>query len=363
MLNGCLIMLKNLRHMGVRVGTSSLFYSGALKWLQRDSKGQRRVGPGWSHPFSPFSVLLYHRVNPAGDPYFPALSVEAFEAQIKYLAENFHVAALADIVGRITRREEIDPFTIAISFDDGYKDNYLYAHPVLRKYRLPATIFVATDFIGSDRMMWNDRLAWAFRHTERDELVMECGGQKYFFHLGTETDKIRSLSAILERLKALPEEEKADVLETLMEQLGEPKRQPEPMMLSWEEVRTMAAQGWEIGSHTASHVILTRIPEAQATTEVSRSKTILEQKLQNCVAFFAYPNGKRADFSPTTKRLLREVGYRAAATTLGSLNNPDVDPFEISRVSVWQEHLPSFALKMTWSHRSAMTGRPERAVE
>ena len=106
----------------------------------------------------------------------------------------------------------MEPLTIAITFDDGYLDNYTFAHPILRKYRLPASLFVATSFIGTNLLMWNDRLAWAVKNTEQKKVVCQIGCREICLSLETQQDKLISLNAILEELKVCSEDEKKETL-------------------------------------------------------------------------------------------------------------------------------------------------------
>src|SRR5215469_11068366 len=122
----------------VRAVASALFHSGVLDALQTRT-GRNLVEkktPQGPRGF-PFGVLLYHRVNSDADPYFPSVSTEVFDAQMDYLARHYRVLSLGEILDRIENGLHIDPYTIAITFDDGYRDNLTYAHPILKKYRLP----------------------------------------------------------------------------------------------------------------------------------------------------------------------------------------------------------------------------------
>ncbi len=327
------------RSTAVRGGASTLYYSGALNLLSN-----RRNHVKGTPQISPFAVLLYHRVNPDNDPFLPAVSVKAFEAQMRYLSKHFRVLALGEIIENIQRGHGVEPGTIAVTFDDGYRDNYLYAHPILRKYCLPATIFVATAFIGSGRLLWNDRLAWAIKHSPK-KIVSVDFADRMILDLGTLQNRLGSLVSVLEQLKKYPDKQKSLVTELLVGALGSSVKEPERVMLDWSELRTLLQEGWDIGSHTHNHVILTMIQKGEAADELRSSKFLLERELQHPVALFAYPNGKESDFSSITRRLLTEEGYSAAVTTLDGLNGRDADLFQLCRLNPWEEHLPSFAVK------------------
>ncbi len=332
-----------MKSAGVRVGASVLFHSGVLNALQtRTRRNFVEKAPQAPRVF-PFGVLLYHRVNSDDDSYFPGISTEVFDAQMSYLARNYQVLSLGEILRRIEEGLEIEPYTIAITFDDGYRDNFTHAHPILKKYRLPATLFVATGYIGTDRVIWNDRVSWAVKHTNRKDFTLEIANQRLTFSLGSTRDKIVSLNLALETLKTVSDSEKSRVADFIVAELNSEGSGLERLMLSWGELRQMVKEGWDVGSHTVNHVILTRVNASVVKDELKRSKEILESELQRQIGLFAYPNGKPQDFDLSTKDFVRQAGYEAAVTTVSGLNDTSTDPFEIRRRSPWESHLPCFA--------------------
>src|SRR5215510_11067789 len=124
---------KWLKRAAVRTGASGVFYSGALKILQMKAGARIRARQQGRKKELPFSVLLYHRVTPETDLFFPSQTIKAFEKQMRFLAQRYRVLRLKEIVGRINEGKRIEPWTIALTFDDGYRDNLLYAHRVLKQ--------------------------------------------------------------------------------------------------------------------------------------------------------------------------------------------------------------------------------------
>jgi peptidoglycan/xylan/chitin deacetylase (PgdA/CDA1 family) len=336
-----------IRSTCVRVAASAVFYTGVLKLLRPggysrvagDQEGQARCYP--------FAVLLYHRVNPDNDPFFPAISVKAFDAQMRYLATNYRVLPLAEIIKGVRQGQGIAPNTIALTFDDGYKDNYVYAHPILRKYNLPATLFAATSYIGTEKLMWNDKIAMAVKLTTQQSIMLP--GAARSTSLASVPEKLSALEQIIETLKTLREPEKRLLADEIVRHLLQKSSRVEPQMLSWAELRKLAHEGWEVGSHTENHVILTRVPFSEAKKEISLSGSILERELDRRVRLFAYPNGKSGDYDPSIKNFIEDTGYIGAVTTVDRLNGHDVDLFAIGRKSPWEESLAGFALKLQWS--------------
>lgn len=296
----------------------------------------------------PFAVLLYHRVDDRRDPYSSAVPVHVFDAQMSYLASNFNVISLSQLLDRVAQGVGVEPRTVAITFDDGYRDNYVYAHAILKKYGLPAALFVATGYTDTSRRMWNDRIAGAIQHTDRKAIKVELPAETLSLPLDSERSKLASMVLVLEKLKSLPEIENQLIVDGIVQQLGGLNTLTDRLMLSWSELREMAGSVWEIGSHTVEHRILTKISHAEIQGELANSKETLEQHLQIPITLFAYPNGKEPDFDKTTRELVRSAGYRAALTTLDGVNREGIDPFEIRRISPWEEQLPLFAVKLEW---------------
>jgi peptidoglycan/xylan/chitin deacetylase (PgdA/CDA1 family) len=339
-----------LRKAVVRLGANCVFYSGALKILRMNVKAVADSRQDTKAEVFPFAVLLYHRITPARDPFSPSLPVRVFEGQMRYLRQMFRVLSLAEIFERIRQGKGIEPWTVAVTFDDGYRDNYLYGHRILKQLGLCATLFVATGYIETGRVLWNDRVTWAVQRTEKKGVAIHLHGKERFFSLKTPQEKTRSLYLILEALKRYSETEKRIVLEDLIKELRVANDGPEPEMLSWDDLRQLARDKWDVGSHTVDHPILTRVPESVVRHELTVSKEVLEKELEQPVYFFAYPNGKETDFNAAIKRLVQEAGYKGAVTTLPGFNTGSLDPFEIRRRSPWEEHLPSFAVKTSWAY-------------
>jgi peptidoglycan/xylan/chitin deacetylase (PgdA/CDA1 family) len=349
------IKLRHLRSLGIRLGASTLYHTGALSLFGKLARWKREDLRNLQDDTRPFMILLYHRVNADGDPLFPAVPIKAFEAQMRYLARNFRVLSLADIVSGIQQGKAMEPLTIAITFDDGYQDNYTFAHPILRKYRLPASLFVATSFIGTNLLMWNDRLAWAVKNTEQKKVICQIGCREISLSLETQQDKLISLNVIIEELKACSEDEKKETLRNVVAALRNKTPEPSHLMLNWSELRAMNKEGWDIGSHTVNHPILTKVELPRVAEELITSKEVIERKLQHPVSLCAYPNGKGSDFNQDIKTIAKKSGYKGAATTLRGVNRSGLDLFELRRWSVWENHLPTLACKLGYLYRREMT--------
>ena len=220
---------------------------------------------------------------------------------------------------------------VAITFDDGYRDNYDYAFPILKKYQLPATIFLATGAIETGNLIWHDRVFDAFRFATASRVRLE---DRSVPELALETAQAREKSLViaLATAKRLYGDQRRKFVDDIESKLR-PSSPAEvaPRMLTWEQVREMHRAGIEFGSHTVSHTILSCIPRSDMKRELKDSKNELSERLGTPVVSFAYPNGKAADYNDEAKAVLRECGYSCAVTCCSGFNHASSDVFELKR--------------------------------
>ena len=290
------------------------------------------------------SILIYHRVVPREDPLFPSLPAAAdFDVQMRTLARQFNVIPLADAVAGL-RGGSLPARAACVTFDDGYADNAEVALPVLLRHRLPATFFVATDFIYGGRM-WNDTIIEAVRLTRKSSLDLN--------ELGLGTHEVQTLGErrklarwLLDALKYVAHEERLARVTRIEQIVGEDL--PRNLMMTTDQVRAMHRAGMGIGGHTASHPILARLDRAAARAEIQRGKDKLEEIIQSRVAHFAYPNGKPGeDYLPEHVGIVKEMGFDAAVTTAQGVSSGASDPYQLPRFGPWDKSPVKYALRMT----------------
>lgn len=293
-------------------------------------------------------ILVYHQVNDGGDPYYGGIPTALFDRQMEYLAAHFRVFPMRDLA-RGLADGSLPPNAAAVTLDDGYRDNYVHALPILKRHAIPATIFLATSAIGSDRALWHDEVFSAFRETRAPSL-RPFGPRGIEGTLASVPERLGVQRRVLGYLRAAPDAERAEAIARLREALGVGPMPPVPgLMLSWEEARAMSREGIRFGSHTASHPILSRVDAARARRELIESKAVIERELDAPVDGFAYPNGTLADFSSETKALLREIGYPYAVTTIAGANDATTDPYELRRGTPWDEDVFAFGVRMLYN--------------
>jgi peptidoglycan/xylan/chitin deacetylase (PgdA/CDA1 family) len=290
-----------------------------------------------------FQILSYHRVNDDDDPFFGSVPIRVFERHMAYLASTYHVLSVEDLVER-GRCGNIPANALAITFDDGYKDNLTHAAPILVRLGLSATIFVATGLIGTAEVPWFDRLAFAFKSTKIMRWSAPWGEM---LDLRSRSNRLRALELTLAYFKRLPDLEMRETLESLLTAFGVTDRTGfKDLMLSWDDVNALAGLGFSIGAHTVHHPILSRVSVERARTEIDGSRTMIESACGRTPRAFAYPNGRPDDYSDMVIRLVREAGFTCAVTTRFGLNSADTPPYELRRGGPWDRDLATFALRL-----------------
>ena len=320
-----------------------LIVSVADKWGLKKRDGGRIKAPFvLKRGECSFQVLVYHRVNEGQDPIFGGVPLKVFKNQMECLSEYFNVFPLEELV-RGAKYKDIPPRAVAITFDDGYLDNYENAFPILKSLNLPATIFLATGAIDTNGFLWHDSLFDAFRRTRVKVTSIE--GRDY--PLRTAAERRAGVDAFRRYLRNCDH----DQLDSLLATLRSALRVRTPCVnrrryLNWREVQEMSQSQITFGAHTVTHPLLTRISLQEAGKEIVNSRDMIEKRLGSYTRLFAYPNGHREDFNERIKRVLKEAGFVCAVTILPGNNDVYTDPYELRRIPMWDSDPTMYALRL-----------------
>jgi len=336
---------------------AALYYSGTLFLYRRLRKVRDPI------------ILNYHRVldsvTAESEAVPPGMYVrpDTFERQLRYLAQHYHVVTVEKLLS--SEAATVRRPLCAITFDDGWRDNYERALPVLRKYGLPATFYISTDFIGSGRTPWFYRLGHILRALSempeealaalRSNDARDLPGPLMRWLAASSAERRRDIDTLVEELKRLAGTELEALVERLQQWLTFQGRQTEAdgaAMLDWQQVREMALSSFEIGSHGVTHMILTQVSREAAERELRESKRSIEEQIERPIGGLSYPNGDRSE---ALEALVRAAGYRYACTTepgyVGSRDNP----FQLRRISVHDDI--TFSTAMFACHIAGIFGQ------
>jgi peptidoglycan/xylan/chitin deacetylase (PgdA/CDA1 family) len=222
---------------------------------------------------------------------------------------------------------------VLVTFDDGYRNNLTIAARILQEEGVPALFFLATGFLGTPRVLWNDEVRVRVLHWPESEIPMPSGGQSA---LPSELHARRAFSdKVNQACKRLTEECLAEYLALLRKKTPSVELMDDSEareFLSWDEARQLAGMGFEIGSHTVEHPILSRINRARVVAELHDSKAVIERELGEPCRAIAYPNGSVRDVNETVFEEVRAAGYEWAFMTTPVWQKAGGDPHRISRV-------------------------------
>lgn len=239
------------------------------------------MGSGLHHLFlrDTAVVVAFHRVNRILADDGLTCDVELFEQFCRLFANYFDVISLGSLVERLEIGAPLDR-ELAITFDDGYQDNYQYAAPLLKALGLPATFFVVTQFVGTEVVPWWDR----------DLNVAQA-------------------------------------------------------WMSWDQVRWLHKEGFEIGSHTRTHANLWEVVGDKAWEEIVGSRMELEEEISARVDLFAYPYGGEEGMREENRKIVKAAGLRCCCSCYGGINMNRTDPFHLRRIPIssWYESPYQFA--------------------
>jgi peptidoglycan/xylan/chitin deacetylase (PgdA/CDA1 family) len=282
-----------------------------------------------------YAILCYHRVGTEGIPYYSTLPPAQFESQMRFLRENFRVISLGQLCDEL-KNPGRKGHGVAVTFDDGYSDLYVYALPILRKFEIPATVYLTTDCIETGEVAWYDKIFLALQVAKGTEIELPIGeGPR--FALGSPQQRVDVGARIVLALRLAPAAERERVCAALTQQVSLPEEKLAGRMLSWRQVHEMRSAGISFGSHTLSHPVLRHLSSEEIFKELGESKKILEKRLGEPVVDFAFPFGKPEDYGPIARGAVSQCGYRSAVTTVWGVNCQGADMYALRRLRLGDE--------------------------
>jgi peptidoglycan/xylan/chitin deacetylase (PgdA/CDA1 family) len=289
------------------------------------------------------SILIFHRVLPEPDALIPdEPDQKRFEQELGWISSWFDVLPLDEAAARLSAGT-LPPRAAAITFDDGYADNATVALPVLQHAGLSATFFIATSFLDGGRM-WNDTVIESVRACRAAWLDLGVVGLGQHA-LDSMASRRQAVCQLLAAIKYLSPAQREAAVRAVQAACGE--RLPDDLMMRSDQVRALRQAGMQIGAHTRSHPILTRLRDDAAYTEILGSKHDLEALLGEPVTLFAYPNGKPGvDYGANHARMVREAGFTAAVSTAPGAASASSDRLQLPRFSPWDRGRARYGMRL-----------------
>lgn len=284
------------------------------------------------HFGSQIVILTYHRIGPDNNPWLLSpTSTSDFEKQIIYLKKTHKIMPLNKLAESLQEGKSFKEKIAVVTIDDGYKDSYLYAYPILKKYKIPATIFLITGHINKGDLFWFDKIRYLLWYTKIKKFKLDDIGE---FSLDSIDNKLKSMYLLVEKLKKIPNEDKNNNLNELIDicDINIPSDLGRDFILSWDEIIEMYENGINFGAHTITHPILTRVSLDRARFEIFQSKKHIENRINQNVNTFCYPNGTIEDFNNEIIEIIKSSGFSCAVTTIPMINTSKTDLYKLGRM-------------------------------
>lgn len=295
-------------------------------------------------------ILMYHRFSQKPEPFKIQQSI--FENQIKFLKKKYNFISLkhySEVLNE--KRDDLPDNPIIITIDDGYKDNYTFAYPILKKYSIPATIFLTIDFITHKSWLWSNKLEYILKNSQFSEFEFTLNGKSVQFRVDSFKNWHVAQLALFNHCRTVTDEEKNKLLNELAKHLK--VNVPEKTLgdfqaLTWDQIMEMKNNGIDFGSHSCSHPILSRLSLKKMVHEIVDSKKKIEWKLKEEVISFCYPNGRPEDINDSVIEMTQKAGYSCAVTTINGVNNAkNTERFLLKRLSLSTDNKIMLSKKLT----------------
>ncbi len=290
-----------------------------------------------------FKIFAYHRISDNSfDPLGMNLSAEIFESHLHHIRTHCTPISLETALDLMQEGKGYPENATVLTFDDGYRDNYTTAFPLLKRYAIPATIFLSAQSVDNGRPLWFDQIVNSFRATDRTVVdLRELDLPLY--RLSSYQHRSGAAMGLANRLKYTTPGERDEAIRYLVDITGTAwqENDDDSLMLTWPMVQEMGAGHISFGSHGLTHTILTTLSPQEARYELAGSRKLIYENTGAEPTCFAYPNGNEGDFNESMMALVKECGYRAACSLIAHGNSGD-SLFALNRYCVTNRMLSSF---------------------
>lgn len=307
--------------------------------------------------FPPAAVILsYHSIveDPRRTDHILGISrAQAdFERHMKTVSQRFSPVTMQDVAEFVKDGRRLPPRAVAVTFDDGFADNYEVALPILNRYSVPATFYIMVDAVENGRLPWYCRLRYAINTTKKNRWFDAQSNQSY--SLTTPQERKAAMIATWEVGARLTGTVQQDFIRSVEESLEvEPVQVPHGFMMNWDQVRSLRRAGHTVGGHTVSHPNLAQVTQSEAQFEIKECKNKLQNELGEPIDHFSYPHpALNPQWSQETLEITKEAGFKSAAlTTCGPVRRGD-DPLALKRI-----YSPADLDQFTWNLEATFLGR------
>ncbi len=289
----------------------------------------------WSNIPDGIYSFNFHRIGDwkktRFDPCVFSCSSEQLDNLVVFFKQNFDIISIAEAVALVNKSPlKIYGKYLVITFDDGYKDNYTQAFPILKHHNVPACFFIATSLIGNKKLPWWDRIAYNYKKNKFKSIKLSSWNSTVKYS-GDDREFVRSILSAA-KVSRVPIEEQLQEIEELFPLEGE---LPTQEFLSWGNLEEMILHGMDVGAHSHNHEILANLSQEEIIYELTHSKMLIEKNLSYHVSSFSYPVGSQGTYNEKVTQALVDCGYDIAFNFQPGINvNIDKNRYDLRRFSI-----------------------------
>lgn len=298
---------------------SRLLYVSGVTQPDRTARGQ-------------LTIVTFHRVLPqALRAQYPLSGLVATPEELvgclNFFTQHFVCGTLRDMAEAHASGHAAQSPRLAVTFDDGQRDSFVFARPLLEERGLRASFFVPVEAIGTGKLLWHDRLAYAVFDWYRNGSAQASS----VLNLPPLISPYAAAQSVVDRAKTMSNSARLAWISEIEERCQGATRPQWDGMMTWDQIRALHRAGHEIGSHSMTHQILTPCSDAELEYEVRESRDALARQLDTAPVTFCYPNG---DHDDRTVNVVRRAGYRWGVTTRWGLNSRSAAPLALHRIDI-----------------------------
>ena len=265
------------------------------------------------------------------------IQANLFAKCMKLLNDNGNPISMDELLNHHAEKKKLPPKSFAITFDDGFENNLSVAAPILYDFKIPATIYITTEFIEKNKMSWIDRIEYAVENIHYKNLYMDWIKEEMV--LKDIKSKIYFLDSVRNYVKNTPNCNPNTFADMICDQLGfhEINSSDDPLdkKMNWSQVsKAHANELIIIGGHTHSHFILSYLDKKQLDNEIDTSLELLDKKAGIKPIHYSYPEGLEHCYSENVINELKKRGILCCPTAIQGSNNILDDLFHLKRVMV-----------------------------
>ena len=291
----------------------------------------------WPYRSNGLYCFNFHRIGDASqtefDPCVYSCDSDNFQLYLEFFQSNFRIIDLKELCSIIKTGKVINEKLALITFDDGYRDNYDVAFPILKAMDIPATFFVTTSLIGSNVVPWWDEIAWHVKQFSGGSFKLSIWPDAITLPDNRDANVIRR---VLSRVKSFPAQINLQLAELRALTKKEiPANIADNLFMKWEHLKELEENTVSVGAHSHTHRILSSLSDTELIYELTESKRLLEDYLKLSIESLSYPVGGDSTYNNTMFKLLDEIGYKAGFTFRSIINrNIKANNFELGRLSI-----------------------------